>query len=379
MPFQSQREPLELSEQQRRQLERIARSRTEQLQRVERARILLGYAAGKTVSAIARELRTNRAKVNRCLDKALQFGVDSALIDLPGRGKKPQISREARAWLVSLACRKPKELGYAQELWTMRLLAAHARQHCRQAGHPTLKRLARGTVSKLLSQAELKPHKVRYYVEKRDPDFETKMAQVLCVYKEVELLRQAGQGEGPMVVTLSYDEKPSIQALESRGQERPPVPGQHRTWRRDYEYVRHGTLSLLAGIDLGDGQVHALVADRHRSREFVQFLKMVDDSYPQTTRLRLILDNHSAHISKETRAFLATRPNRFEFVFTPKHGSWLNLVECFFAKMAKTFLRELRVSSKEELKTRLEKYLHEVNQTPVVFRWKYGLDNLSVV
>ena len=105
---------------------------------------------------------------------------------------------------------------------------------------------------------------------------------------------------------------------------------------------------------------------------------MVDDYYPATTRIRVILDNHSAHVSKETRTFLATRPNRFEFIFTPKHGSWLNLIETFFSKLARSVLRGIRVESKQELKDRIELALRELNQTPVVFRWKYKLDELFV-
>lgn len=375
---QKEENRLRLTEKEKERLGRVARSRTESLQQIERSRMLLAYAGGESVTSIARELKASRPKVYRCVKKALELGVEAALKDLPGRGKKPRITSEARAWLVSLACMKPKELGYAQELWTMRLLAEHVRRNCQQAGHPSLRALGRGTVSKLLSQAALKPHKVRYYVEKRDPDFEAKMAQVLCVYRQVQMLRQAGGGEQAVAV-LSYDEKPGIQAIESTGRERAPVAGLHPGWLRDYEYVRHGTLSLLAGIDLLSGQVHSLVAPRHRSREFVQFLRLVDEYYPEQTRIRLILDNHSAHISKETRAYLATRPNRFEFVFTPKHGSWLNLVETFFAKMARVFLRGIRVSSKEELQRRLEQYLEEVNQAPVIFRWKYGLEDLPVV
>ena len=250
MPFQSQKEPLELSEAQRKQLQRTARSRTESVRRVERARILLAYARGETVSAIARKVGTNRPKVNRCIDKALGLGVEAALSDLPGRGRKRLIGRPARAWLVSLACRKPKELGYAQELWTTHLLAEHARRHCRRAGHPSLAQIRRGTVSKILSAEALKPHKVRYYVEKRDPDFDAKMARVLCVYKQVQLLREKGQPQGQSVAVLSYDEKPHIQAVGGTGVDRPPVPGQHSAWLRDYEYVRHGTVTLLAGIDL---------------------------------------------------------------------------------------------------------------------------------
>ncbi len=378
MPFERIKAQLTLTADEREQLEKIARSRTASAQRAERARILLAYAEGQSVSAISRKLKANRPRVYRCVDKALEVGVLTALDDLPGRGKKPKITPEARAWLLSLACQKPTELGYSQELWTTRLLAEHARRYGESAGHPSLRRIGRGTVSKVLARARVKPHKVRYYVERRDAEFEAKMAQVLYVYKEVELLRQSGGTGDRMVAILSYDEKPGIQALENCGEEKPPVPGEHPTWLRDYEYVRHGTVSLLAGIDLLDGRVHGLVRDRHRSREFIEFLRKVDAHYPPETKIRLVLDNHSAHISKETRNYLATLPNRFEFVFTPKHGSWLNLVEMFFAKMTKTLLRGMVVSSKEELKARIDKYLEEVNDSPVVFRWKYRLEDISI-
>ena len=204
------------------------------------------------------------------------------------------------------------------------------------------------------------------------------MAQVLCVYKEVDLLREQGPKRPEGIAVLCYDEKPGIQALETTGVELPPVPGRYPSWLRDYEYVRHGTLSLLAGIDLLSGHVHHLVANRHRSREFIEFLRGIDAHYAPQTKIRIVLDNHSAHISQETCSYLARVPNRFEFIFTPTHGSWLNLVESFFAKMVKSFLRGLRVSSQNELKQRLEQYLDEVNDTPAVFRWKYGLDSLSV-
>ena len=112
------------------------------------------------------------------------------------------------------------------------------------------------------------------------------------------------------------------------------MPNVHATFVRDHEYKRHGTLSLLAGIDLLTGKVYALVRDRHRSREFIEFLKLLDAAYPARTAIKLILDNHSAHISRETRAWLDTRPaGRFDFTFTPKHGSWLNLIEGFARAM----------------------------------------------
>jgi transposase len=143
---------------------------------------------------------------------------------------------------------------------------------------------------------------------------------------------------------------------------------------RDHEYKRHGTLSLLAGIDLLTGKVHALVRDRHRSREFIEFLKLLDAAYPASTAIKLILDNHSAHISRETRIWLATRPvGRFEFTFTPKHGSWLNLIEGFFSKFARSVLRHIRVASKQELKERIMAGIEDVNRYPVIHTWSYKL------
>lgn len=378
MPFERKRPELILTDEDRTKLIEISRSRTESMQRVERAKMLVGYEQGYSISSIARSLSTNRPKVERCIDKALQLGPKAALKDLPGRGKPPSITPEARAWVISLACQKPKDLGYSYELWTTRLLAKHIRKHCSEAGHPCLVRLSRGTVSKMLSKGDIQPHKIKYYLERRDPEFKEKMVQVLHVYKEVEMLREAGKNASSMMVILSYDEKPGLQAIGNKAPDLPPVPGKQSRIARDHEYVRYGTVSLLAGIDLLNGYVYGIVENRHRSREFIAFLKILDQSYPLETKIRIILDNHSSHISKETRVYLSSIPNRFEFILTPTHGSWLNIIESFFAKMAKTFLRGIRVSSKTELKERILKYLDEVNEEPVVFRWKYGLDSFSV-
>lgn len=376
MPFVSKKERLALSAEGRLELEKISVSRTEPASNVERAGILLAYTNGVHISAIARQFHTNRPKVERCINKALEFGALFSLSDLPRPGRPATIASEAKSWVISLACQKPVELGYSFELWTTDLLAKHIRNHCRDAGHPSLVNLARGTVSKILAKNNIRPHKITYYLERRDPEFETKMAQVLYVYKEVQLWRENGAAKNMVVV--SYDEKPGIQAIGSTAPDIAPLPGKYPSFSRDYEYVRHGTLSLMAGIDLLDGHIHGMVVERHRSREFVQFLKTLNHYYPAETRIRIVLDNHSIHISKETRGYLATVPNRFEFIFTPKHGSWLNLIETFFSKMARSMLRGIRVESKQELRERIESYLDEVNQAPVVFKWKYGLDTISL-
>lgn len=137
---------------------------------------------------------------------------------------------------------------------------------------------------------------------------------------------------------------------------------------RDYEYKRLGTVSILGALDLHTGRVFAQVHERHRSCEFISLLKELDEYYPKDVLIRVILDNHSAHISKETMGYLNSRPNRFKYVHTPKHGSWLNLIEGLFSKMARSFLRYIRVDSFEELKKRILKGIEEINSEPVIHR-----------
>ena len=382
MPFPKKRAPLVLNEQEWQKLETIRKARSDEKRRTVRAAILLDSLAGLSDQAIARAHRVNRNTVVLCIQKCLRFGVEAALGELPRPGKPRRLSDDAIAWVQHCACQKPKEVGYAQELWTYRLLRNHIRQQCSSAGYPELGRLSRSKLHRILTQGELRPHKVRYYVERRDPEFARKMAEVLHVYKEVEILKE-GMLRGvvcePTTVTISYDEKPGIQALAPTSPDRPPAPGRYPSHLRDYEYRRVGTVSLLAGLDLHTGRVTETVSDTHNSGDFIAFLQKLDASYPEAIQLRLLLDNHSAHVSKETQGYLASRPQRFQFVFLPKHGSWLNLIETLFSKMTRSMLREIRVAAKQELIDRIHQYFAETNADPVVFRWKYKMDEIVTV
>lgn len=363
---------LSFSAEQLSELQQLSQSRTAPLREVQRARILCRYHAGETVTAIARAMETTRKSVRKWIDKALAMGAEAALKDTYHRPRAPVITDQARAWVVHLACCKPKELGYAAELWTRSLLAQHVRREALQAGHPSLSRAAKATVQRILAEQPLHPERVRYYLEKRDPAFEVRMKDVLLVYQEVALQNETPQSAAgrPTVITVSVDEKPGLQAIANTAADRPPVPGKHPDVGRDHEYKRLGTCSILAALDLHEGHVTARVERRHRSREFIALLKDLDQYYPTGCTIRIILDNHSAHISKETRTFLASRPNRFQYVLTPKHGSWLNIVETLFGKMARTFLRHIRVQSWEELRHRILLGIAEINAAPVVHRWK---------
>ena len=248
--------------------------------------------------------RVTQQTVTRCLERAAELGVIAALDDRPRARRDPVITAEAKTWLVALACRKARELGYPHELWTTRLLAAHARQHGPAAGHPSLGKLAQGTVRKILAEQEVKPHKLRYYLEQRDPKFQPKMAEILCVYRQVAMLRAEGEntqgqdGAGGDLAIVSYDEKPGIQAVGTTAPDRPPLPSTSPTVMRDHEYKCHGTLTLMAGIDLLTGQFTPSSRNTTNSSNFSSF------STPPTsdTAIEIILDNHSAHVSRETWA-----------------------------------------------------------------------------
>lgn len=376
MGFKKTRAELAIKPKDKAVLDKIAKSRTEQKTRIERAKFMLYYSQGKSINSIARELNTNRPKIERCIDKALAFGVITALNDLPRRGRSQTINRDARAWFLSIACQKPKDLGLASEFWTNSTLSNYIRINCKKAGHPSLSKIGRGTVSKILNKSDIKPHKMSYYLVKKDPEHETKMAQVLHFYKEIEIAKHSETNQ--MVAYLSYDEKPGIQAIKNIAEDLSPKLSKYSTWTRDYEYKRLGTVSLLASIDLINGKVYGKVFERHRSKEFVEFLKHIDKIYPEEFTIKTVLDNHSSHISKETRAYLKTKPGRFEFIFTPTHASWLNLVESFFSKFTKSFLKGIRVNSKEELIDRILQYLQEINNTPTIYKWKWRMDEIII-
>ena len=371
MARKSGRAALVLTQAQAATLKELAGSRKAPSREVERAKVLMGYAGGTSITELQRQLGVGRPMIYKCVDKALAAGVQMGLKDKYHRPHEPEITDEAKAWVVSLACTKPKDHGLAAELWSISALAKFVCEAAEAAGFARLANAGKSTVWRILDDNHIKPHKIRYYLEKRDPEFDRKMQEVLMVYRDVSLYAQGAVHDARPnpIYTVSVDEKPGVQAIGLTAPDLPPVPGKASAVARDYEYVRHGTVSILAGIDLHSGHIFANVEERHRSVEFIGLQKQLDEHYPQDAIIRVVLDNHSAHISKETVAYLGTRPGRFEYVHTPKHGSWLNLIECAFSKMARTFLRHIRVKSKEELKSRILKGIAEINASPVVFRW----------
>lgn len=374
-------QPLSISKQDRTRLETIIRKRTVQAQVATRAKILLLKADGESTDSIANKVDLNRNSVLLCLRKYKDGGIENAIYDAPGRGRNSEITDEEKAWIINVACQRPYELGYSAETWTYAKLTEHINSQAEKNGFTRLSTLTKTSIKKILDSADIKPFRIRYYCERRDPDFESKMHDVLFVYKQIEMLFDengelyipAGKQD---IHTISYDEKPGIQAISVTSPDLRPT-GKIGYVKRDYEYKRLSTVSLLAGIDLLTGEAIPLVRDSHTSTDFIDFLKILDDKYPQGNIIRIVLDNHTVHTCKKVKDFLSTMPGRFIFVFTPKHGSWLNMIEGFFGKMTRQMLRGIRVGSRQELVERIYRYFEEVNETPVVFHWTYKMDEFE--
>lgn len=323
-------------------LNKLLTQSTLEIRVYQRARILLLKSEGASNEAIADKLDIGIGVVKRCLNQFKENGVEASLRDNKGRGRKAEAQ-----------------------------------------GHPRMATVAETTIRKILSNARIKPFQMSYYCERWDPEFDVKMHDVLVIYKQIEMQFDNDGKLIPLekdaVHTLSYDEKPGIQAIASKGEDRSSIPKTDKSsgYQRDYEYVRLGTLSLLAAIDLISGEAIPLVSETHKSSDFVTFLKKLDEKYPKGDIIRIILDNHSAHTSKETQEYLNMIPGRFEFVFTPKHGSWLNMIEGFFSKMTKQMLGGIRVKSKKELEDRIYRYFDEINKEPVPYKWTYKMDTID--
>jgi transposase len=368
-------------------LQGISQSRTEELRRVQRAKVMLLCSQGRSNQEISAQVGLSNVSISKILKKWITFGVKAALEDLPRGGRPKVIGIEARTWIVSLACTIPDTLpdGPRTQLWTVTSLTHYIQTHCGKQMLPELQNIQPSTVWSVLNDRQIKPHRMKYYLVRKDPEFKEKAEKVLLLYKRVEWILQmtrneVAQGERPDElcgeVFLSYDEKPGTQAVSNIA---PDLPATAATGcvARDYEYRRLGTMSLLAGIDLLNGEVTGIVRDTHGAPDFISFLQLLDEKYEKSLKINIILDNHSVHRSKAVMQYLTTKPERFAFTFTPKHASWLNLIESFFSKLAKQALRGLRVKSKDDLRDRIEKWLEATNNDRVVYRWKWKLEDIE--
>lgn len=215
--------------------------------------------------------------VKLCLNKYKSGGIQEALFDAQRKGRPVEITDDSASWIINIACQRPADLGYSQELWTLKNLYAHIQNHAAEAGFPRLATITKPMVQKILSRNELKSFKNKYYCEKRNPDFEQKMHDVLLIYKQV-LLQFNENGDiiipenEPMVHTVSCDEKPGIQVIATTSADFRPTSEIGCVYR-NAEYKRFGTLFLLTEIDLLTWIAIPVVSETHKSSDFILLLK----------------------------------------------------------------------------------------------------------
>lgn len=373
MTRHTQRAPLALSAGQQARLRALAGSRTASLREVERAKILLAYAQGQALAEIQRTVGASRPTIYKCIDKALAAGPEAGLYDRRHRPRAPSLGEEAKAWVRGLARRRPSDLGLAAGLWTLSALAAHVATRAQAAGFPGLAGAGKTTVWRILHEDGPGARPARYCLKQRDPPSRRKTAEVLMLYRDVHLYRAEGaHGAWPLpMYAVDIDEQPAARAAGAKTPAPPPAADQFRCAGRERKQVHHGTLSVLAALDLHTGRIIANVEPHHRGAEFVALLRRLDEHYPGQARIRVVLHHHGAHTSKETMAYLATRPGRFEYVPTPRNGAWLNLVESAFSRMARSFLRHIRGTGLDELRQRILQGIDEMNAQPPRMQWQH--------
>ena len=378
---------LEIDPEHRKRLEFLANSGRATVDMSKRAKIILAKARGLSAQCIADELGINRHTVdlwvNKYRNRKENQTVDEILSVSEGRGRKPVYSGEARTWIVSESCKKPKDYGYPPELWTYTTLTNHIHTRCAIAGFSELAKISRAQIYSILEESKIKPFRVRYYCESKDPEFDKKLHNILLLYKLLQVQLDNNDelcpfSDGRYIHVISYDEKPGIQVIDNVGADLPPEPEKKGHWSRDYQYKRKTTISLLAGLDLQTGEVIPLLRDTHTSYEYIEFLQCLDRKYPKGDLIRVVLDNLSVHKSKETIKYLQLNHDRFDFIFTPTHGSWTNIIESFFSKLSKQCLNGIRVKHRVELMHRIYDYFDEINKNPVIYKWQWHLDDIDI-
>ena len=349
-------------------LKKITNARNSSKSDSQRALILLKLSNGESPTHIAKDIGCCFDTVTKCYSKFKKNtsgNIHDALRDSYRSGKPTTYDTELKLSIINEACKQPKDLGYAAEVWSIANLLKHCKEKLKDSFHQ-IEHMSKSTLHGILKGHYIEPHKVEYYLHKRDDNFDEDMKTIITCYKEIMTETQEDN-----MITVSLDEKPGVQALANVKDDIPIQINKNSTIKRDPEYKRLGTVSILAGVDLQTGTVIGNVCERHRSKEFIELLEKIDKHYPPHLTIRIICDNHIIHKSKETCTYLDKNPERFQFVFTPKHGSWLNYIENVFSVMSRTFLKHIRVSSKDELSERISKGIDEMNVSPTKPKWNF--------
>ncbi len=334
MAFVRTREALILTNEEREMLMRIRESKVESLKRIERAKILIGYAEGKSVSLLARELNTNRPRIERTIDKALEFGTVTALDDLPGKGKQKVITEPAIEWILKLR--------NANEDWSLECLAEHVRKSCQKEGFPALKKIAKGTISKILNE------------NVDQSDLNILKVQVLFIPMMIDLYRQ---DNAPYLLKACLRRKTPFFTLKNRETELVE-------FKKKYKFAE--SISFMTVIDLLTGNLYPLFYDSDGNSEIIDFLQKIDKIYQESQKLKLFINPKIIHLANDLRKYLKERGNRFDVEFIEKNDQFVNVFGIILTKILGKYLRGTEFKSNNELKKLLKEFIEEFNITEVV-------------
>ncbi len=345
--------PVTLPTSLREMLQQRARAGTSAFRDVVRARIALMAEQGETNAAIARRVGCDVKTVRTWRDRIAELPDELALVDTPRTGRPPRVAIEVHQELIKLACQRPEDKKVPfEQVWTLQALADALEGD-------TGVRLSRSEVSRILEGADLKPHRMRQWLHSPDPDFRPKVAAICDLY--------VSPPEGATV--LCVDEKPGMQALEQRFPMRPAAPG--RLGRKEFEYKRRGTRTLIASYNIRTGEVLGHVGPTRKAVDLIAFLERVAQHYP-TGPVYIIWDNLNIHHGPRWAEFNARHGGRFHFVYTPKHASWVNQVETWFSILARRVLRHASFRSVDELADRVRGFIERWNGGEAhPFRWTF--------
>lgn len=342
--------PVKLTIKRRRKLEQIIAAGTSPQRLVLRAKIGLAAAAGKTNAQIARELGCSVAVARTWRGRLARLGIPG-LFDKPRSGRPEAHGPSARLAVIAVATSVPPD---GETQWPHALIAGHLRERGLA--------ISAATVSRVLAEAKLRPHKVRGWLNRADdPAFWIRAGQVCRLYLNPP----------PGTALISIDEKTGIQA---KSRTHPSIPGRPgRDARREFEYARHGTVSIIAAMNVTTGEVIAERISRNDSVTFTAFLSMLHQMIPPHLRIHLIMDNGSSHTSRATRAWLAAQP-RLTVTYTPKHASWLNMIEQWFGVLTRRLLRRGDFASRDSLDAQITAFTIRHNKNARPYKWGYDAD-----
>ena len=337
--------PVQIDPETRNTLNQFIRSSSTPQSLAMRSRIVLAAADGASNQQIASELKIPAITVGKWRRSFAIDGIEG-LRDAARSGRPPKHDADVRQRVQTRVCQQPE----AQSRWSVRTLAA-------ELGLPS------STVHAMLAAAKLQPHRIRTFTFSPDPEFEAKLLDIVGLY--------LNPPENALV--LCVDEKPSIQALDRTQPLLPLRAKKPRAWTN--EYVRHGTQTLPAALEIATGKVVAHVRDRRTTVDFLSFMNDVVKSYP-SGELHVVLDNLNIHKNEAARQWLLRHP-RVHFHYTPTHASWMNMIECFFSILTRQALSQSVQRSKKDLKDFLLRYLDRYSQNPTPFTWTKGPDQLQ--